>query len=457
MTGAIVAIVPDLPPVLSSLLLGVVLLPGTSLLLPQTTATVPVGGTDHVLHRQSLGVAAEAELVVTLTVRCNACAWDVEGREAVVLSVGVDNERPVLLPVTNASHDQYRLLLGRSAPGERLLTVALSQHLTAPALKSRDAAVVEAVEVAQIMPGQPDYEPLSLAPFIYPRPDTIGRFTDVPLLMWYEVESTPRGRRYRYSVVFSNEDGGTPADRLMATWGRTTDIEYLYSVEVNGRGEILHDDMQAPNHEIRPYRGSRVQGRHPELWIVTNNNMVLDRGATSGRHAPAPIHFPLAGMSREVVMDAHPWLYEVMAKELVREGKIVADAPPGHGVIPDPRRFAYLEGCGTVGDNALAFAVRVGEQWISSDRGVAEYRIARDGCFRAAVPLPAAHDVDDIRALRVQAFARPDKPLNTPVRFSRLNTLFGLDDRYTPRPSRLSWNGAVDLHPGGPPFELPVR
>ena len=38
---------------------------------------------------------------------------------------------------------------------------------------------------------------------------------------------------------FTNEDGGTPTDRLMAIWGRTTDIEYLYSVEVDAKGAIL--------------------------------------------------------------------------------------------------------------------------------------------------------------------------------------------------------------------------
>ena len=43
------------------------------------------------------------------------------------------------------------------------------------------------------------------------------------------------GTRLRYSVVFSNEDGGTPADRLLATWGRLTDIEYVYGVELDRR------------------------------------------------------------------------------------------------------------------------------------------------------------------------------------------------------------------------------
>ncbi len=195
----------------------------------------------------------------------------------------------------------------------------------------------------------------------------------------------------------------------MATWGRTTDIEYVYSVEVNGSGEILHEDMQGPKHEILSYRGSHVEGRHPELWVSTDNNMVLDRGVTGIRYGPAPVLFALTNVSREAVMDANPWLYEVMAKELAREGKIAAGAPPGNGVIPDPRRYVYLEACGTLGDSALSFAVQVNNSWIASDRGVAEYRIARDGCFRAAAPLPGTTRVEDIRAVRVQAHERARK------------------------------------------------
>ena len=207
--------------------------------------------------------------------------------------------------------------------------------------------------------------------------------------MWYEIEPSARGTRYRYSVIFTNEDGGTPADRLMATWGRTTDIEYVYSVELDNKGEILDDDIQGPRHEILPFNGRR-EGRHPLLWVCTSNNMVLPQGATRVRYAPAPVPFPLRDVSREAVMDAHPWLYEVMARELTREGKIAADPEPGRGTIPDPRRFAIVEACGALEEKALAFAIRVGTQWISSDRDRIQYRIVRDGCFRAAIPLPQA-------------------------------------------------------------------
>jgi hypothetical protein len=257
-------------------------------------------------------------------------------------------------------------------------------------------------------------------------------------------------------VIFSNEDGGTPADRLMATWGRTTDIEYIYSVEVDSTGAILTEDMQGPKHEILPFKGKR-EGRHPLLWVSTENNMVLDHGATAVRYAPAPVLAELKDVSREQVMDANAWTYEVMTKELVREGKIVADAPTGQGTIPDVRRYVFVEGCGEAGNNAIAVSVNVDDKWLSSDRGVTEYRIVRDGCFRVAIPLPGTASARDVRAVRVQAFPRKDKPANTPSRFTRLNTVFSLNERFAPGPRMVRWEGEAVLQPGGPPYEIPVR
>ena len=398
---------------------------------------------------------AAAEALATITVRCAACAWDEAGSEAVVINIKLDDHEAQRLPIVRRGLAEYRLLLGPVAAGSHTVMFDEDPELTAASLRGKGAASVEAVQVQQVAETEANFLPVSLAPLIYARPDTVGRFTDVPVAMWYEIEPLSNGTRYRYSVIFTNEDGGTPADRLMATWGRTTDIEYLYSVEVDRGGAIVSEDMQGPDHEILPFKGRRF-GRHPLLWVSTENNMVLDRGATSVRYAPAPMPFTLVNVSREVVMDANPWTYEVMANELKREGKIVPGSPPATGAIPDPRRYAYLEGCGVAGNNALTFSVRVGDQWLSSDRGVPEYRITRDGCFRAAVPLPEQSEARDIRAVRVQAFARKDKPGTGPARFTRLNTLFALDERFAPGRSLLRWEGSAELTPGGRPLEIPV-
>lgn len=405
--------------------------------------------------RISFEAATRGEAVATLTVQCDPCAWDLVGREAVMISIAMDGRYSQHLPVLRSGRADYRVLLGPVEPGAHTIQVSEDAALSAKSLRGGRARV-ERIDVAVQAVAAPEYRALSLAPMVYARPDTVGRFTDVPIFMWYEVEPTARGTRYRYSVIFTNEDGGTPADRLMATWGRTTDIEYLYSVEVDGSGAIVEDDMQGPEHEILPFRGRR-EGSHPLLWVSTENNMVLDRGTTTVRYAPAPVAFPLTQVSREAIMDAHPWTYDIMSRELAREGKIVPDAPPGQGTIPDPRRFVYLEGCGEVGDRALAFAVRAGDRWFASDRGVPQYRITRDGCFRAATPLPAGLSSADVRGVRAQAYPREGRAGSAAARLTRVNTVFMLDEQFVPGSSLATWRGSTELQAGGPSFDLPVR
>ena len=419
---------------------------------------IPAAGSPTEIAFQS---PRPAEVLARITVRCDACDWGTVGREAVTFSVGIDGNVFVHLPVVRSGVADYVVLLGPVGAGSHTLRIEQNPVATARELRRGDATSIEDVGIQQVVAGDPEYTALSLAPFIYARPNTIGNFTDVPVFMWYEMEPAGVGTRYRYSVVFTNEDGGTPADRLMATWGRTTDIEYIYSVVVDATGKILVDDFQGPEHATLPFRGER-DGRHPRLWVVTDNNMVEDdRGTTFIRYAPAPVAFPLRSVSREAVMDANPWLYAVMAQELAREGKIVGDAPPGKGTIPDARRFVYIEACGEVGNAALAFAVQAGDQWVPSDRGVAEYRIVRNGCFRVAVPLPDSMTLRHVRAIRAQAFERAPRdgspaPPPTPVRLTRINTVFMLDQSYRPGGSRLRWEGLKTVVPGGLPVEFPL-
>jgi hypothetical protein len=405
-------------------------------------------------------VSEPAEAVAEVIARCDQCAWETAGREAVMLRITLDGRYVQHLPVSRQGRETYRVMLGSVPPGTHVVRAKIDRELTAQGLREEWGGV-ESIEVRQIHQTSSDYRALSLAPFVYARPDTVGRFTDVPLVMWYEVEPEANATRYRYSVIFTNEDGGTPTDRLMATWGRTTDIEYLYSVAVDASGAIVDQDMQGPDHETLKYNGRR-EGQHPLLWVSTENNMVLDRGETQVRFGPAPLPYVLTHHTREIVMDGHPWLYDVMSRELQREGKIVADAPPGHDRIPDPRRFVFLQGCGEAGDRAVAFAIGTvtpggAMTWHASDRGMPAYRIVRNGCYQVATPLPGDLTLKDVRAVRVQAYAREGRGGTAPARLTKIQQLFMLDERHLPAgASVLSWVGNVTLEPGTP-FEIPIR
>jgi hypothetical protein len=113
-----------------------------------------------------------------------------------------------------------------------------------------------------------------------------------------------------------------------------------------------------------------------------------------------------------------------------------------------------LEGCGELNGAALAFAVRVNGNWIASDRGLTEYRIARNGCFRAAIPLPAPVRAEDIQGLRAQAYVRTTSgDPASPVRLTHAR-MFVLDQAFYPQRSIVDWRGTRTLTAGGPPVEI---
>ena len=418
--------------------------------------------TEAALAEQSFTLDRPAEVVATLHAGCERCDWGVAGREGAAVTIAVDGSYRTHVMLTRGDRDsEYRILLGRYDRGAHSITVAADPSTAAP---NAGAIRVSRVDVATIREGEPAYEGLAHAPILHARPNTIGRFTDVPLLMWYETGPTPRGRSYRYSVIFSNEDGGTATDRLMATWGRTTDIEFVYGVEVDHAGRIIAEDFQGPDHVVAPFRG-RKDAQHPIEFVVTDNNMVSDQPQAgsplpSMRFSPAPELHDLTNQSREVVMDAHPWTYRVMSQELSREGKIADNAAAGSGKIPDPRRFVFVEACSELDGAALAFGVRVmtssGPRWFDSHRDRDQFRIVRTGCFRGAIPIPAGSQPNRIDAIRFRAWRQADAKTPQPaVRVTRVNRVFTLGDDYAIKPVRFEWKGSLPLKLDGTPAEVP--
>jgi len=413
------------------------------------------------LREERFRVERPSEVVATLTAGCERCDWAQPGREAAALALSVDGRysQHLILSRGEALAD-YRVALGGLAEGPHRLEIRLDRAASA---KHAGRVTVRRAHFDLTPEDGRDHAMLAYAPILHARPDTLERFTDLPLLMWCERETIPGGVRLRYSVIFSNEDGGTPIDRLMATWGRATDIEYVYSVELDDAGKLVGEEFQGKDHKLLPFRGPH-EGTHPLEWVVTDNNMVGDQGDTTRRYALAPDPFDLADVSREAVMDAHPWTYRVSAQEARREGRVAEDARPGTGKIPDPRRFVTLEACGEVQDAALAFALGAagpgGEtRWYESDGGLPKFRVARSGCFRSAVALPAG-EAGRLVALRLRAYTRlpqegepPLPPGTGRARVTRINKLFLLGEDDEPAENLLAWAGEAALVAEGPPLE----
>jgi hypothetical protein len=409
------------------------------------------------LTDQTFDATSAGEAIAVVHASCANCDWGVAGREAAAVRILLDGKYSQhLLLARGVADREYAITLGAVQKGTHRVRVEPD-----PALSARDAGppVVSRIDVRVLARGDADFMGQSMAPVLHARPNTVGHFTDLPVLMWYEVIPTANGTEYRYSVIFTNEDGGTATDRLMATWGRTTDIEYVYGVEVDGYGKILREEFQGPGHELPAFHG-RYEAAHPLMWVSTDNNMVSESGPTEIRYAPAPERFDLTHVSREVVMDRHPWTYTIAAKEMAREGKIANDATAGTGKIPDPRRFAYVEACTELTNAAVAFSVRSQGRWFDSDRGLPAFRIVRTGCFRGAVPLPEGASAPD--AVRFRAYPLPAKggappQASGPVRLVRVNQVFTVDEECRPRPTLFQWSGSTPLDVNGDWQELPFH
>jgi hypothetical protein len=414
-----------------------------------------------------LNVDQAGEAVLTFTARCNGCDWSSPKRPGAVLVLEIDNIRRYVV-LTSPNPTEVAVSFGHLEAGpHHLLDRGDIRWL------GKDTPFkADNFRVRTIPAGSAEHRALAYAPVLHPRPKEVGRFTDVAVVRWYVTVTTERGTRLGYSVIFSNVDGGTPADRLLATWGRLTDIEYVLGIEFDHDGRVLEATYQGPDHKILPYRGI-VPGRHPELWVVTDYNMVSDHGTTEPTFAPVPIPFDLSATSREAVMDAQPWTYQVSSQEAFRERRVDKHPKPGSHHIFDPRRYVYVEACAETKDAALTFGVAVdgkgGLRWSESDAGQKDYRIIRqssefpNGCFRGAAALPADAAGSPLRAMRFRAYTRrtrdgepPIAPGTAKAAVVRVNKVFRLGSDFLPGPSLFDWKGSLALEVDGPAREIPV-
>ena len=335
-----------------------------------------------------------------------ACAVDliVNGRrdQTVVLTPGVQRR-------------SYSALLGPLSKGSHELRVEPS-----PLWKWPDSLRIAPPAVQIVAESDKQIDVLSNAPAIGVRPDTIGTASDLPLLMYVEDVSDAGSRWLKYSIIFSNEDGGTPGVALMARWGRTTDIELAYEVQMRD-GRAVQGRYQGPDHRVIPKAHLEV---HPPLLLVTTlNNMFLDGGQPVAVVRMVPEAVDLAGRPRESVMDDQPWTYRVMARELA------AERPPWVG---DPRDYVFVD----LKLESRGSGVAVGSRTVDgttrwSDRGRPELVVSRQEEMRIAVPTPAA---ERVAAVMVRCDPRGDTTTSTdlPVCAVELRKVFRLGTDYEP-------------------------
>ena len=381
--------------------------------------------------------------------------WGEAGREAAVVDLLVDGKpRQDVVLFAGATPFIYHASLGHIAAGGHRLDIVFDPRQSAPG--------AHGVRIHELRPQTVSAEDgrfvaLDHAPLLYARPNTIGKFSDLPLLMWYETSTQNHLTTIQYSVIFTDEDGGTEINARSARWGRDSDIEWIYRVVLDAQNHVVDETFQGPSHHTEKFRG-RHQDDHPVLIDATDNNNVDDQGTSAILLGMEPFSFDLSHASRDEIMDAHPWTYRIMAEEVARQGKITG----GNALIPgkaaDPRRYLYIDAMAHPHDAALSFDVkfRGNPVWATSDFGIGYFRIDRDGYFRTTVRLPAGTDASQIEqvAIRCDLDFDPHQPSDA-ARITQatcgqtqVDKIFVLDQQDQPKLVLPQHPAALDLHLG---------
>lgn len=202
---------------------------------------------------------------------------------------------------------------------------------------------------------------LAHSPFLVVRDDQFdNRYTDLPLVTAYHVERTESGHtQIKYTVFFSDEDskkykrfGLLGTEGQMSRYGRRTDVEWIYMVELDEKKKVVRRLFQggfsliSPAHDVghsfQNFKGQYLAGSlHPILYNCANNNVFCDSPSKKqkklgvmGYHMMprTELEMPVA---REWVMFEQPWTFKVSDLELKAEGKLDTASPDYLFVLVD--------------------------------------------------------------------------------------------------------------------------
>ncbi|HEY8459382.1 MAG TPA: hypothetical protein VIM99_03325 [Blastocatellia bacterium] len=421
----------------------------------------PGAASAQTLLEKKFSAAGESEALLDLTASAPGTSWRERGAEAAVVTIHVDGRyHQDAILFAGAKDFTYRLMLGRVGPGEHSLRVDFNRKESAA--KAASVKISDA-KITTIDRKHPEFRAIAHAPILYARPDAIGKFSDIPLLAYYESERDGAHDRLTYTVIFSNEDGGTQTTALMARWGRATDIEWVCEARISGEGNAK-TMFQGAGHKNAQFAG-KLEADHPLMFVATVNNNFSDQGRSGMRFALRPLSFDARTASREEMMDRHPWTYQVMADEMIREGKITDERKPGP-LINDLRNFVYFDISSTQTGATLSVAVKLkGDPvWRASDWGIANYRIDRSGNFRTTALLPKRARLEEIERIVARCDVKGN-PTNkedlSQVPYAScdmrsVNKIFVLDDDYQPgaslkfsfQPLKLGSGEMVEIYNG---------
>ena len=438
-----------------------------------TAESIPSVHSEDKQVEKTFTVSSPGEALLDLTAMAPGVNWEMKDKESAVITLSLDGKynQDIVLFMGQRKFT-YQVSLGYVEPGVHTLRAVFNRDKS-PAGASM--VHINKMDTTVVSSDSEDSLAHRFSPILYGRnlthtPNVYeNNHTDVPLLMYHTQSKDANGNlTIEYTVICSNEDGGTNTPALMARWGRTTDIEWIYRVTLDSNHRIVSEKYQSPGHGTVDFDGLKEKD-HPLMYISTNNNnfSAVEQGAptTGYRFFLNPSQELPANRTREYIMDRNPWTYQVMAKEMIREGKIESVADSDSPEVSDQRNYLYVEfnkttspANGPVGvGTAIGVKLKGDPKLYVSNHNVPDWSITRDNPAATTVELPAGTSAEDIESIQAMVIPFDNNPKDTvypptdyQITIKDVNRAFMLDSDYQPQASLMEWHGTQILTPRQP-------
>lgn len=356
------------------------------------------------------------EMVAHLELSAPGTDWEVKGREAVLADVEVDGSvQQQLMLYAGARRHKYSVFLGDLAGTNHTVRVREGNRRA-----WRYAGAGGACSSA-------------FAPVLFEMKNAIGMFTDIPLITYVE-KLTENGQQIlQYTVIFSNEDGGTSTRSLMARWGRTTDIEYVYRAYLKPGGTLDKAIIQSRGHKDIEFNGP--------FWCPSDAD-AGDRQQHGGRRRPERGTLSARAVSGRFVEGVaggrHGREPDYVAGDDfgVGTGKQAAAVWRGAGGRPSRIRGTTSTSQAHVqpGKAAIAFVVlHKNGQYYYSHKGRTCDSIERSGWVRSTIELPPGTTAGDLKSINPLCVYWPKSPSDVSCGPTEIKSLFFLTRDKLPR------------------------
>ncbi len=266
--------------------------------------------------------------------------WSVPGNESVIVRLYVDNQyNQDIICFYGSQLFTYERLLGHLNKGTH------SFRFEVMSLTETQEVYIEEVQVERTDLTEEEALVSQFSPLLYGR-NVYGAYdqlhTDTPLMLIYSLEEVEDGQMIEYHVVFSHEDKGTPAPFLMAKWGRLLDIEYAIRVYLTKDHNVEKMEFQGANHIITPYAVEPGSVQFPILQTATCNGNFTDEITSTYRARFVPKKWDRENQPREFVMEAYPFVNQVMIWEAERQLDLNKHQDAHSINLIHPCHYAYI-------------------------------------------------------------------------------------------------------------------